>query len=137
MSISDRVFVMHDGVIAQQGTPDQIYASPGSEFVARFIGHYNVLRPEAAAKIFDIDTPACKVVAVRPEAISLAASPDALSFRGRVTQSSMLGSIIRYLVDCEGQPMTFEAVNQNAKPLRIGETMPFYLSYKDLLRIKD
>jgi putative spermidine/putrescine transport system ATP-binding protein len=137
MSISDRVFVMHDGVIAQQGTPNQIYISPNSEFVARFIGHYNVLRPESAAKIFSIDPPACKVIAVRPEAISLTATPDALSFKGRITQSSMLGSIIRYHVDCEGQSMTFETVNQNAKPLRIGDTVPFYLGCKDLLLIQD
>ncbi len=137
MSISDRVFVMHDGVIAQQGTPNQIYVSPNSEFVARFIGHYNVLKPEAAAKVFHIDTPACKVAAIRPEAISLIASPDSLSFTGRITQSSMLGSIIRYQVDCDGQPMHFETVNQNAKTLRIGETVPFYLNCKDLLLIQN
>ena len=137
MSISDRVFVMHDGVIAQQGSPEQIYANPGSEFVARFIGHYNVLRPEAAAKVFGIDAPACKVAAVRPEAISLTAFPDALSFKGKICLSSMLGSIIRYQVDCDGQPMHFEAVNQNAKTLRIGETVPFYLNRRDLLLIKE
>ena len=137
MSISDRVFVMHNGVIAQHGTPEEIYASPSSEFVARFIGHYNVLKPEAAAKVFGIDAPACKVAAVRPEAISLTASPDSLSFMGRITQSSMLGSIIRYQVDCAGQPMFFEAVNQNAKPLRVGDTVPFYLNDKDLLLIQN
>ncbi len=137
MSISDRVFVMHDGVIAQQGTPDQIYASPNSEFVAHFIGHYNVLKPEAVAKVFGIGAPACKVAAVRPEAISLNASSDSLSFKGRITQSSMLGSIIRYQVDCDGQAMSFEVVNQNAKPLRVGDTVPFYLSSKDLLLIQN
>jgi len=137
MSISDRVFVMHDGVIAQQGTPEQIYASPNSEFVARFIGHYNVLKPEDAAKVFGIDAPACKVVAVRPEAITLTPLADALSFTGRITQSSMLGSVIRYQVDCAGQPISYEVVNLNAKPLRIGDTATFYLRDEDLLRIQN
>ncbi len=136
MSISDRVFVMHDGIIAQQGSPDQIYASPNSEFVARFIGHYNVLKPEVAAKLFRITAPECKVVAIRPEALSLAGSADALRFKGTVTQLSMLGSIIRYQLDCDGQPMHFEAVNQNARILNLGESIELALDRKDLLVIQ-
>jgi len=136
MSISDRVFVMHDGVIAQYGAPEEIYANPSSEFVARFIGHYNVLQPETAAKVFHMEAPSCKVAAVRPEAISLTPSSDALSFHGTVRLLSMLGSIIRYQVDCEGQVMHFEAVNQNARTLRIGDEETFYLDRKDLLLIQ-
>lgn len=136
MSISDRVFVMHDGIIAQEGSPDAIYASPNSEFVARFIGHYNVLEPAAAGRLLHMDAPACKVVAIRPEAISLQGAPDALSFTGQIRQLSMLGSVIRYLVDCDGQPVHYEAVNQNAKTLRVGDTVTFFLDRKDLLQIE-
>jgi putative spermidine/putrescine transport system ATP-binding protein len=38
LSISDRVVVMHDGVLAQVGAPAAIYGEPESIFVARFVG---------------------------------------------------------------------------------------------------
>ncbi|MBR3178393.1 MAG: ABC transporter ATP-binding protein [Clostridia bacterium] len=44
MSISDKIVVMNKGVIAQMGTPTEIYYRPASEFVASFIGEANYLR---------------------------------------------------------------------------------------------
>ena len=42
-SISDRVAVMNNGVIEQYDTPEEIYAHPKTEFVARFIGFENFI----------------------------------------------------------------------------------------------
>ena len=41
--LADRIVVMYDGTIQQVGTPEEIYESPTTEFVARFIGRCNVL----------------------------------------------------------------------------------------------
>jgi multiple sugar transport system ATP-binding protein len=38
MSISDRIAVMHRGRVEQFGTPEEIYASPATRYVATFIG---------------------------------------------------------------------------------------------------
>ena len=43
MAISDRVVIMKDGVICQQGTPTEIYEQPNSRFVANFIGKANFI----------------------------------------------------------------------------------------------
>ena len=43
MSISDRIIIMQKGVIAQIGSPMEIYYHPSSEFVADFIGEANFL----------------------------------------------------------------------------------------------
>ena len=43
MAISDKIIVMNKGVIAQMGTPTEIYHHPNSEFVADFIGEVNFL----------------------------------------------------------------------------------------------
>ena len=43
MSISDQIIIMNKGVIAQMGTPQQVYYNPASEFVADFIGEANFL----------------------------------------------------------------------------------------------
>ena len=38
MTLSDRIVVMRDGIIEQQGTPDEIFHDPASQFVAGFMG---------------------------------------------------------------------------------------------------
>jgi iron(III) transport system ATP-binding protein len=43
MAISDRIVVMDHGEIVQIGSAEELYRSPGSEFVARFIGRTNLL----------------------------------------------------------------------------------------------
>ncbi|UUM31765.1 spermidine/putrescine ABC transporter ATP-binding protein PotA [Vibrio japonicus] len=42
LSMSDRIIVMRDGVIEQDGSPREIYEDPKNLFVARFIGEINV-----------------------------------------------------------------------------------------------
>ncbi len=59
MSISDKIVVMNKGVIAQMGTPTEIYYHPASEFVASFIGEANYLRgkiveDKGETKVIDI-----------------------------------------------------------------------------------
>ena len=44
MAISDKIIIMNQGVVAQMGTPQEIYYHPNSEFVADFIGEANFLR---------------------------------------------------------------------------------------------
>ncbi len=44
MTMSDRIVVMHDGIIQQLGTPKDIYNEPENRFVAKFIGESNIVR---------------------------------------------------------------------------------------------
>ncbi len=46
MAISDRIAVMHDGVICHCGKPQDIYQRPADLFVATFIGKSNLLKAE-------------------------------------------------------------------------------------------
>src|SRR5881275_1890700 len=47
MTTADLIAVMNGGRIDQLGTPEDIYARPESEFVARFIGASNVIKAKA------------------------------------------------------------------------------------------
>lgn len=47
LSMADRVVVMNHGVIEQIGTPQDIYESPATPFVAAFVGKVNILRATA------------------------------------------------------------------------------------------
>lgn len=44
LAVSDRIAVMHDGVIQQVGTPQYIYQRPSNLFVSTFIGLSNVIK---------------------------------------------------------------------------------------------
>jgi spermidine/putrescine transport system ATP-binding protein len=43
LAMSDWIFVMNDGVIQQNGTPEDIYDEPINHFVADFIGESNIV----------------------------------------------------------------------------------------------
>ncbi|CAK2787127.1 spermidine preferential ABC transporter ATP binding subunit [Vibrio crassostreae] len=51
LSMSDRIIVMRDGVIEQDGTPREIYEEPKNLFVARFIGEINVFEATAKSRL--------------------------------------------------------------------------------------
>jgi len=44
LAMSDKVLLLNNGVIEQAGTPEEVYFSPQTEFVANFIGAANVHR---------------------------------------------------------------------------------------------
>ena len=53
LSMSDRIIVMRDGIIEQDGTPREIYEEPTNLFVAKFIGEINVFDATVIERIDD------------------------------------------------------------------------------------
>jgi iron(III) transport system ATP-binding protein len=51
--VGDEVAVMHDGAVAQQGTPTRLYELPATRAVAEFIGDANFVRGEARGGVAD------------------------------------------------------------------------------------
>ena len=49
LAVSDQIIVMDHGVIAQRGTPEDLYSKPQSEFVAGFMGEAMVFPGQAQA----------------------------------------------------------------------------------------
>ena len=50
MALSDKIIIMNKGVVAQMGTPQEIYYHPVNEFVADFIGEANFLKGKMTGK---------------------------------------------------------------------------------------
>jgi len=71
LTISDRIFVINEGRVAQSGKPLEIYCQPASEFVARFIGNFNVLKGEEFERPVGEPLFSGKSLAIRPEVIKL------------------------------------------------------------------
>ena len=66
MALSDQIIIMEKGVVAQIGTPQEIYYHPASEFVADFIGEANFLKGKLSDKEGD-----CGTVTVEGHAVSV------------------------------------------------------------------
>jgi putative spermidine/putrescine transport system ATP-binding protein len=93
LTMSDRVAVFDHGRIAQVGTPEEVYETPASSFVAGFVGASNVFTGEAAKTLFDRDG----TFSVRPEKISVgeAGAP------GTVAEVIYAGPVTRYVCDLD------------------------------------
>jgi len=67
MTLADRIVILRDGRIEQQGTPASVYASPANRFVAEFIGspQMNMLEGVLANDTTDADKLQVQVGSIR------------------------------------------------------------------------
>jgi sulfate transport system ATP-binding protein len=79
MEVADRVVLMHDGRIEQEGAPDEVYDNPATPFVLQFLGDVNLFRHGNAIGIGHAgpgDAPRPEGVDyVRPHEIDIVAEP--------------------------------------------------------------
>lgn len=123
LTLSDRIFVMSQGTIEQEGTPHDIYTSPKTEFVARFIGHYNVWSREDLQKgRFENVPDEGDLFAVRPESIrmvplgSASPEPGSVTASGTIAMITILGNVIRYEVDVSGLAVSVDKLYETDLP---------------------
>lgn len=112
-SISDRVAVMNQGVIEQYDTPENIYARPKTEFVARFIGFENFIPVtkkedhyyEANGTTFHVTEEgegSANKMTIRPDDIEIVQSlPAENGIRGKVLVRTFLGKSYQYEVESD------------------------------------
>lgn len=128
LTLSDRVCLMNKGSIVQEGTPEAIYTTPRTEFVARFMGSYNVLTRSEALRLFEQLDSEAESFAIRPESVILlneqtrqhAMLSGKRILNGTISSVTILGNIIRYSIDVAGVMLTIDALN-DGRSLRIGE----------------
>ncbi|MBI3513489.1 MAG: ABC transporter ATP-binding protein [Proteobacteria bacterium] len=116
LAVSDRIIVMSQARIAQDGAPRELYERPANRFVADFIGDANLVaatlrrgtgeRATVTVGALTLDLPhhgatdGAVTMAVRPEAIRCTAAPAAAdAIAGTITKSAYLGSRVEYTLD--------------------------------------
>jgi len=98
MEVADRIVVMNEGRIEQQGAPDHVYDHPASPFVLQFLGDVNLFRGRLGhppGGVTPAAVPAHDVSYVRPHELDLVASPDDQTFTARLSQVLTLGPLTR------------------------------------------
>ena len=130
LALSDRIVIMRAGRIEQQGTPEQVYARPGTPFVADFMGWQNILSAGAVPEPLQRTHPAATHFAWRPEAVTLGSG----TTTGRVLARTYQGEHLEFLLDsplgrvkafapvtaewAEGSELTFTLPPERAAALR-------------------
>ncbi|MDN7246340.1 ABC transporter ATP-binding protein [Planococcus shenhongbingii] len=134
MAVSDKIFVMNKGEIAQWGTPTEIYTKPKTEFIANFIGHYNVfekmelegLLGETVAKIGD-------KLAIRPEAISFEGNAADYRLKAVAQKSVMSGNVIRTVFQSGKREFSVEQLHHRGYSIEVGKEYECYVAPEDVI----
>ena len=93
LSMSDRIGVFNQGQLEQVATPQQIYDTPATRFVAQFVGAANVLEGAVAQRLTGQ-----AAAMLRPERITLGRPANARA-QGAVAEVQYFGSFTRLRVD--------------------------------------
>jgi len=101
LAVADRVAVMSVAHLEQIGTPREVYNTPATEFVARFIGRGNILPGELVGAD-------AKHVLVRPERIRLNQSAD-YTLSGKIIAMEFAGDALWLHVDVSGTALIVKA----------------------------
>ena len=137
MALSDKIIIMEKGVVAQMGTPHDIYYHPKSEFVADFIGEANFLKGPMTGRDGDnvtlniegnpvrtVGNPEMEIgkectIVLRPEAAALA---DQGGLPCEVVLSCFMGSYQNYHVMVGNTLVKLEEHNpKNKRIYNVGE----------------
>lgn len=145
LTMSDKVVVMNEGYIQQEGTPEQIYDEPINAFVADFIGDSNILDGQMVGeKVVRIDgtdypcidgteqgfPPGRPVdVVIRPEDIDILPYGEGL-FNGTIISKLFIGVHYEMLVQSEDGKI--EWLLQNYDQHEVGEKIGMYVDPENI-----
>jgi putative spermidine/putrescine transport system ATP-binding protein len=123
LAIADRVAVLNAGRLEQVAPPQEVYASPATEFVATFVGVVNRLAatPDGPGRVTVLGASAAldgeagaDTVIVRPEALTVGA--EGPGEPGTVVTRTFLGAVTRLVVATPHGEVTVDAVTRPGLP---------------------
>ncbi|MGJ9458042.1 ABC transporter ATP-binding protein [Oceanobacillus sp. CF4.6] len=140
MILSDRIFVMSEGKIVQSATPAELYAYPKNQFVASFIGNYNILPTNDLKKIdpsFLVEN-AESTYAIRAESIQLAPSSGeaGIYFSGKLENYTVLGSTIRCMYDVNDVKLSVDLINNKGNLESIQSQGQLFIDRTNIITIE-
>ena len=146
LSMSDKVVVMKDGMIQQQGEPEAVYNNSANHFVADFLGHSNfidvmvVAQENGFLKVETADGASCLVspvgdfdvgdraeMVVRAQKMKLGyraahvAEENTNFFFGKIVDRSYMGGEVSYFIELPGKQVLHVINFVKRSPYRRGE----------------
>ncbi|MCR5374057.1 MAG: ABC transporter ATP-binding protein [Lachnospiraceae bacterium] len=151
LTMSDRIAVMHEGVMEQIGTPDEVYNHPKTKFVASFVGESNILESYVRSvdgDMLHIDLEAGKAalhakgfgveemiyICVRPENVKLSETPvEHFSIRGKVIEHIFAGSVVKTEVELLTGQILKVSSHPNDDHVEVGKRVYVHWRPKDAI----
>ena len=144
LAVSDKIIVMNNAVIAQTGTPRELYEAPATAFVADFIGEANIIPCEIVAVKDGRATVRLErlgmtlgsrglgkgtaKLAVRPNRIHLSPATAKSGFKGALRKATYVGSHWEYSVETATGELFAKALDGDER-LRVGA--PVAISFSE------
>lgn len=124
INMSDRIGVMHEGVLEQMGTPNEVYYRPRTSYVADFVGNANILHKNGEA------------LAIRSENIRMDGE-SVCTQEAVVVEKSFAGGQLRILFRlADGQLLTASRYGID-NDMQAGETVKIGWDAKDAVKVID
>lgn len=124
INMSDRIGVMHEGVLEQMGTPNEVYYRPRTSYVADFVGNANILHKNG------------ETLAIRSENIRMDGEC-VCTQEAVVVEKSFAGGQLRILFRLsDGQLLTASRYGID-NDMQAGETVKIGWDAKDAVKVID
>jgi putative spermidine/putrescine transport system ATP-binding protein len=136
LTISDRIFVMNQGKVEQEGPAESVYTQPASEFVARFMGNYNLLDTTDSQQL--LGRKVRGHLAIRPESIHVLPATESAtgSLSAIIRQHQLLGNVIRYQVESQGVLLQVDRLNRTVADLMpAGTQVQLHIDQHDIREV--
>ncbi|MDO5647531.1 ABC transporter ATP-binding protein [Paracoccus sp. (in: a-proteobacteria)] len=118
LAMSDRILLLNNGVIEQEGAPRDIYFSPRTRFVADFIGAANLHSGIARGGVLDTPFGALRPATLpadgpvtlcwRPEMARVGLAGDANNLRGQIASLAFQGAYTDVFVTAGGETLRLQ-----------------------------
>ena len=152
LAISDKVIVMNKAVIAQEGSPKELYNFPKNKFVANFIGDANDVTAEIINKqsnIYDLKLAEMNVkieidkelndrisLDLRPEKIEIKRTNNENCIHAKIKSASFVGSSYQYILSSKIGELYVVSGDTN-DIFKVGEEVFLSIDEKDIKILND
>ena len=160
LAMSNRIAVVHQGQVVQEGPPRDIYERPANDFIAAFVGQTNLLpgtiltAADGQIAIELVNGPALNLansrsmdrrhagdpvfVSLRPEAIELwekKSLPDgSTGIEGKIIASAYQGAFVEYEIAALGKTLKARVTNPKGKhQFQAGDEVALTFAREDIL----
>lgn len=117
--MADRIVIMREGEIVQQGSPKEVYMKPKNLFVASFVGNSNLVKPDQLKHIF-LDKNCGNCICIRPEDIRIKGNG---RYCGRVLKNKFRGQKSECIISYNDIELLVN--NDNSSLINEGEEVRF------------
>jgi len=152
LAISDKVIVMNKAVIAQEGSPKDLYNFPKNKFVANFIGDANDVTAEIIKKqsnTYDLKLAEMNVkieinkdlndkvsLALRPEKIKINRTNNENCIHASIKSASFVGSSYQYILSSKIGEL-YVVSGDTTDIFKVGEEVFLSIDEKDIKILND